>query len=227
MSAIGGPNVIDDGLVLALDAGNHISYPGSGTVWTDLSGQGNNGTLVNGVGYSNETGGTLVFDGVNDHVDMGDKFNTPAGTISFWIKLTNSIAVPSSQNQRPWGKNGDFEGRWGGSANTTQNASYSVDIAGTANSLTIQNSWSNNIWYNVTLTYNSSANTSQIYVQGILDTTGTAGNPSALSGIFYIGRSSAGGNINGNISQFTVYNRALTASEVLQNYTATKGRYGL
>ena len=58
---------VKDGLVLDLDAGNPLSYPGTGTTWTDLSGNNNNGTLINGVGYNSDNGGSLVFDGVDDH----------------------------------------------------------------------------------------------------------------------------------------------------------------
>jgi hypothetical protein len=63
MATFTGPNVVSQGLVLALDAGNSKSYPGSGTTWSDLSGNGNNGTLVNGVGYNSSNLGSLVFDG--------------------------------------------------------------------------------------------------------------------------------------------------------------------
>ena len=76
------PSIVTDGLVLCLDAGNPKSYPGSGTTWTDLSGNGNNGTLVNGVGYDSDNGGSLSFDGVNDYVTLG----TPA--------LMNGVQVP-------------------------------------------------------------------------------------------------------------------------------------
>ena len=68
MSAYSGPEIANDGLVLALDAANPRSYPGSGTTWTDLSGNGNNGTLVNVPTYSNANGGSIVFDGVDDYV---------------------------------------------------------------------------------------------------------------------------------------------------------------
>ena len=57
-----------NGLVLALDAANTKSYPGSGTTWTDLSGRGNTGTLTNGPTYSSANGGSIVFDGTNDYV---------------------------------------------------------------------------------------------------------------------------------------------------------------
>ena len=61
------PSIVTNGLVLCLDAANSKSYPGSGTTWTDLSGRGNNGTLVNGVGYNSGNLGSLVFDGVDDY----------------------------------------------------------------------------------------------------------------------------------------------------------------
>ena len=75
MGVFAGPEIVEDGLVLALDAGNTKSYPGSGTTWTDLSGNGNNGSLVNGVGYNSGNLGSLSFDGVNDYVNFGNIFN--------------------------------------------------------------------------------------------------------------------------------------------------------
>jgi hypothetical protein len=63
--------LVRNGLVLALDAGRTLSYPGSGTTWTDLSGNGNTGTLTNGPTYSSANGGSLVFDGVDDYVNLG------------------------------------------------------------------------------------------------------------------------------------------------------------
>ena len=65
------PTTVTSGLVLCLDAGNAKSYPGSGTVWTDLSGNGNTGTLINGPTYNSANGGSIVFDGVNDYANIG------------------------------------------------------------------------------------------------------------------------------------------------------------
>ena len=67
MGAFGGPDIITDGLVNALDAGSTRSYPGSGTLGYDLAGT-NNGTLTNGVGFSSADGGILTFDGVDDYI---------------------------------------------------------------------------------------------------------------------------------------------------------------
>ena len=76
MAIFGGPNVIDNGLVLSLDAGNVKSYPGSGTIWYDKSGNNNNGTLTNGPTFS---GGSIVFDGVDDYVDTTFKASISIG----------------------------------------------------------------------------------------------------------------------------------------------------
>jgi hypothetical protein len=89
------PKIVTDGLVLCLDAGNPKSYPGSGTTWTDLSGNGNNGTLVNGVGYNSGNGGSLVFDGVNDRVTINASSHTNLSsgnfTISSWFYIPTSV----------------------------------------------------------------------------------------------------------------------------------------
>jgi hypothetical protein len=69
MAAFGGPDIVTNGLILALDAANPLSYPGTGTTIYDLSGKGANGTLINGVGFNQTNGGVLIFDGVDDGVD--------------------------------------------------------------------------------------------------------------------------------------------------------------
>jgi hypothetical protein len=82
-------SIITSGLVLNLDAGNTASYPGSGTVWTDLSGNGYNGTLTNGPIYSSSNGGTIVFDGTNDVASFGNILNIglSSWTMSCWVKF--------------------------------------------------------------------------------------------------------------------------------------------
>ena len=79
------PRTITDGLVLALDAANTKSYPGSGTTWTDLSGNGNNGTLTNGPTYNSSNLGSLSFDGIDDYSTLTSNYTLSAGwTLSFW-----------------------------------------------------------------------------------------------------------------------------------------------
>jgi hypothetical protein len=91
-------SIVRDGLVLYLDAANKKSYSGTGTVWKDLSGQSNNGTLVNGVGYSSDNKGAMAFDGVDDYVDSGEaSFLGPSLsglTVSCWIRIkTRKTAI--------------------------------------------------------------------------------------------------------------------------------------
>jgi hypothetical protein len=90
MSGKTGPDIIESGLVLCLDAANKNSYRGSGTTWTDLSGNGNNGTLTNGPTFSAGNQGSIVFDGVDDYVEVSNasSLNASTQTISVWYNAT-------------------------------------------------------------------------------------------------------------------------------------------
>jgi hypothetical protein len=93
MSVAGGPDLIQDGLVLCLDAANTKSYPGSGTSWVDLSGNGNNGTLTNGPTFSSTNGGNIFFDGTNDYVRVSSTSIIPgSSSFTFNIWLNYSIS---------------------------------------------------------------------------------------------------------------------------------------
>ena len=85
------PKIVTDNLILALDAANIKSYPGSGTTWTDLSGKGNNGTLVNGPTFNSGNSGSIEFDGTNDSISLGPQINSDITetdiTVSFWTYL--------------------------------------------------------------------------------------------------------------------------------------------
>jgi hypothetical protein len=228
---------VTTGLVLNLDAGNSSSYLGTGTTWTDLSGNGNNATLVNGTAYSSANGGTMVFDGINDKVSfnfdsmMGLIPNRPS-SVSMWCKFnnTNSRQVLFGD----WNSSGGAESSKleidGSSPSTMKIQGYLQ----TGNYVGLQHSQSTNYiqantWYYVTL-QNTSATNTQLYINGVLNderTTqfityatfghlmlGSAGDANALY-------------LNGSISTFQVYNNALTSTEVLQNFNATKSRFGL
>jgi hypothetical protein len=90
MGVYAGPEINESGLVLCLDAGNTKSYPGSGTTWTDLSGNGNTGTLVNGPTYSSANGGSIVFDGSNDYIQTNFNYSLTSSNTEFtcaaWYK---------------------------------------------------------------------------------------------------------------------------------------------
>ena len=84
MAELNGPKIVTDGLVLHLDAGDPRSFDGNSTTWRDLSGNGNHGTLMNGVGYTNSNKGGMVFDGVNDYCDCGT---------SPFLNITTKISI--------------------------------------------------------------------------------------------------------------------------------------
>ena len=226
-------NIVTNGLVLHLDAGKKDSYPGSGNTWRDLSGVGNNATLINSPAFDSSNGGCIVFDGINEYANAGTyKFNTAQGTIGYWFKpITN---ITSTVSKRPWGQSGDFEARFSNTAGG-QSGALQHDIGNSnGNYLTsTKTSWSNAIWYNVTITWDTSVTRQSIYVQSILESTSTSVSTATLAGItttnLYIGTSTAitGQYIDARFATFTIYNRELSASEVLQNYNALKGRYGL
>ena len=83
-------NIITRGLILHLDASAPSSYPGSGTTWSDISGNNHVGTLTNGPTFSTDGGGSIVFDGTNDYVTIPDSPNWDFGTGEFSIEMALS-----------------------------------------------------------------------------------------------------------------------------------------
>ncbi len=225
------PRIITDGLVLCLDAGNRKSYSASGTTWTDLSGRGNTGTLTNGPTYSSANNGSIVFDGTNDYADFGNilNFTTESFTFNVWFYLSNFI--PSSPEQGPvlfykgsFNTNGYYcQFGQNGSINIVTNQSGSYQVSGTA-----AGTVSLNTWYCVSFVRSGSNIT--IYVNGNQSSSSNSHiNPTSSSNNFTL--CSYGGTpsifSNFRISQFSTYNRALTASEIQQNFNATRGRFGI
>jgi hypothetical protein len=216
--------IVTDGLVLNLDAGNPLSYPGTGTTWTDLTTNGNNGTLINGPTFDSANGGSIVFDGTNDYVNCGNASNLQitVGTISVWVKTT----TPGSgyrgiiTKQFSWGLfvQDDilitFD--WG---NVNGTRSTGINI-------------SDGTWKNVVMTFTQTigapSNNAIVYLNGnpVLTTTIKYSN-NTINVELGRGGSSTEQVLNGNISQALIYNKVLTPQEVLQNFNATKGRYGL
>ena len=241
MGVYGGPDINESGLVLCLDAANSKSYPSSGTTWTDLSGNGNNGTLVNGVGYVGTNGGSLSFDGVNDYVEITNnnlyKFsNTQAFSLNLWIRCTATSGVPVmlafaltegrgyyfSIDVNLLRTNAFFFDYWNGA-----NDSSFRGIQGNNNSITM------NTWVMLTATsLSNSVNDMKVYQNGVL-TSYTNRGTATPSTINYdtlpmrIGARGNGSYFKGNISQVSIYNRALSASEISQNFLAMRGRFGI
>jgi hypothetical protein len=219
------PRIVTNGLVLALDAGNAKSYPGSGTTWNDLSGNGNNGTLVNGVGYLGDNLGSLVFDGVNDFVDgvHNTQINITGDiTIECWFRVSNT----RSDWVRIFGK-GDSTNRTVGLWYNQQNSVFLYQRYGSTNMSAQYNSTvSLNTWYHMVGT--SSGSSHILYLNTIQRATSSSGTTFASSTDPYkVGY----GNIHayhiGNVSNCKTYNRALTAQEIQQNFNATRSRFSI
>lgn len=227
------PGIVTDGLLLNLDAGNSVSYPGTGTAWTDLSGLGNHGTLVNGVGYSAGDGGTLVSDGVDDYVGLPSSLQNRAYSaisVSAWIKIINGV-----QQSGDWGSyivHNGISYSVGNSIyalaiNTTGTATWSW--AGNYASMTTTTTYNDGIWHFLVGTWNGTD--SVLYIDGALaKTAATAANLTGTSGDLDIG--GARGlptlrSFKGSISNVKIYNKVLNTTEITQDFNALKGRYGL
>jgi hypothetical protein len=227
-----GPKIVTDGLVLCLDAGNTKSYPGSGTMWTDISRAGNNGTLTNGPTYSSANGGSISFDGADDFV-LGSvpssTFSNPH-TIECWFYRTVL---------KQW--SGLFSNNVGTTSCTILTFIDSTNKIGTnqagvsATDISIDlGSDHLNKWIYCAITFAGATNGSSVNVYAFkdgafLNSTGSLYWNLSTSGSYYVGRhwGSAFQIHQGFIPMVKVYNRALSRSEVQQNYNATKGRFKL
>jgi len=223
------PKIITDGLVLCLDAGNTKSYPGSGTTWTDLSGQGNNGTLVNGVGYNSSNGGSLTFDGSNDYVNCGNSsvFNQSGGksfTITCWALFNSAPAVHNPIFNKA-ATNGTWEYTLG--LNISRGVSWLTSSNGTNWVVRgVGETISLSTWYYYSVGYDFTNQVSFASINGKTIFTSSQTGIYNGSRAFEIGRhNDPTTTMNGRISNLNFYNRALTASEIQQNFNALKSRY--
>jgi hypothetical protein len=253
MSVNGGPNISENGLIFSLDAADRTSYPGTGTAWNDLVGN-NNGTLTNGPTFNSGNKGSIVFDGVNDYIDCGNgpAFQiTTSITTETWVKLTalnnsldlnllskysNSggsenqgwILFKSTGNYTSFGPNNTGPNNNEFSWLATSNGNFQGAVIGTGEQVLT------NTWYQVVGIFNSTNNSMSIYVNGVLKR--SAIRTGQTSGVLLnaprnvcIGATPDDNNryLQGSIPLTRIYNRALTDTEVLQNYNNTKSRFGL
>ena len=221
------PKMVTDGLVLSLDAANTKSYPKSGTTWTDLSGNSNTGTLTNGPTFSAGNMGGIVFDGVDDYISGTNNSSLQLLndlTIGAWVKLGSGGNASQgifekmiNINYSGYGitRQDDYFKFWtasGGTyAYTNSNITYS----------------SGNNWYYVV--GRRMAGNNRLFINSILQTDSQSPPLSDSGEVYVIGRyysNIANYYFVGNIAQTSLYNRALTDAEILQNYNATKTRFG-
>ena len=219
MGISGGPDIINDSsLVLALDASDRNSYVSGSTTWFDVSGFGNNGTLTNGPTFSTGSGGAIVFDGTNDYV---------TGSINTLndFSLTYTVYSTDISSQFIFYPAGlSFSGNAGGVFFGGNLAPFTskTGIYDGSTQVTSNTTITTNTWYIITATRNGT--TGSIYINGLLNATGTISSNSITA--YNLGRrTDAIWYYKGNIANIQVYNRALSATEILQNYNALKSRF--
>jgi hypothetical protein len=215
------PSVITTNLGLCLDAANPRSWPGSGTAWNDVSGNARNGTLVNGTAYNSSNGGSFVFDGVDDYVNVSNS-NLNHGTANFsyscWVNYTALTSLGTI-----------FEnGSWTNCLLIRYENSYFTIYSMGSLWGTFAFAPTLGVWYK--LDFVRDGNVINFYVNGVYQTqisftANIAPSPNNL----FIGMSqhAAGQCFNGKINLAMVYTSALTAAQVAQNFNGTRGRYGI
>jgi len=215
------PNTITDNLVLYLDAANNKSYVSGSTTWVDLTGNGNNGTLINGPTFNTGSGGSIVFDGTNDYVNCGLSQNVNSNTFTYCF----------------WASPPEIAGTLLGNSKDAGGAQIYLDL--TSISLVKQDSFvmgnfststAKLNWNYYCISY-LSPNIS-FYLNGILTSYTTYSTTfDFTSSNRLIGGRFSGGSIyqpyRGKVAIVHLYNRVLSATEILQNYNALKGRFGI
>ena len=238
----GSNKIIRNGLKLFLDAGNTSSYGGSGATWTDISGNGYNGTLTNGPTYSSGNGGAIVFDGVNDYVGGTGLDNASTSingasaiTLSFWLKRASIGTFQAFIGFFNSSASHKFYVGFS-AANRVEMIARSANEASPGTAITTNTFTSTTALYHVTTVITYGSNSILIYVNGVLQaTTGSvAFSQSTLANGTTAGNNRIGSlgsvltnNFNGNIAQSLLYNRGLSATEILLNFNYQKNKYGL
>jgi hypothetical protein len=234
------PRIVTDGLVLCLDAGNPKSYSGSGTAYTDLSGNGNNGTLVNGVSYDINNSGSLSLNGTNNYISFSSSsdlqfLNRSPYTLEVWMYVpVNPFGSPQTYTgifNREDSSIGSRDG-WNvllhGSSSTTMYIASERFQAGSNRNVfyNVTNSILNT-WQHLCCTYDGT-NLKLYYNANLVSSRSDAtGNITNTSKILEIGRRGGGSYFNGRLTGQKIYNKALSDAEVQQNFNALRGRFGL
>jgi len=229
------PKIITDGLVLCLDAGDRKSYSGSGTTWTDRSGNGNNGTLTNGSTFNSANGGSVDFDGIDDHVNLGNDSSLDlSGAFSLEIFFYGGSGIDGYGGLLNKAANGNF-GNWGLYGDAGNNYVRFGYLSTNDGQIEVNASSYSDISTEAWVHYLGVFTGTSLYLYrngALVSSAGVTSShqtPQTNSFDAAIGRRLAnnGYEVDFKVSVARVYNKALTADEVLQNYNATKGRFGL
>jgi len=237
--------IVTDGLVFNIDAGFTPSYPKNGTTWYDLSGNGNNGTLTNGSTFDSGNNGSIVFDGVDDQVQLGSISNTNPlslfGTTGFTISVWFNATSGGDSYQRLIDKSNAGSARYGFAVSRPQNSTVrGIELyVGGAQRLTsgFSNYYNFGEWVNVTITCDIVNVTndwrSTAYFNGISQVTDNRTNmPSywpqiTTNAAIGTWNHSTAREFKGNISNIAVYNKVLSSTEIQHNFNVLRGRFGL
>lgn len=233
----GGPgNIVTNGLVLYLDAANYLSYTSGSTVWRDLSSNNLSGSLINGPTFDSGNAGSIVFDGVNDYGTIDSYYPVFTGdfAINIWAKFTAYIDYQNIISSMDSGFGN--QGFWLEFGNARGFTLYSGPPKATLvleDNLISLTSLSTNVWYNFCVSrIGTGTNNIKLYVNNVVcgQNTSNAVVGSSLQNlqIARYGKDNLNNLFKGNIANISIYNnKGLTASEILQNYNATKARFGL
>jgi hypothetical protein len=231
------PKIVTNGLVLCLDAANNKSYSGTGTGWADLSGNNSISEFVGGPTFSNINSGTIYFDGGTSYCAIAPSNNfawTPSSiglnnmTIDLWLKSSDSTGYILS---KPWNGNGEYNYYlyYNGFFINTGNQSNAFNF-----STVTTGNWINLVILVSTTQWGAYINGVQnvaLTNHGITNNTPTNGNAQLQLTLMTLYPYGGGGNpgfsVQGNVGCLKIYNKVLSAAEVLQNYNATKSRFGL
>jgi hypothetical protein len=232
-----GGDIVTNGLVFALDAGNLVSYESGSTTTYSLTGS-LSSSLINGVGYNQNNGGTWNFDGTNDYIDCNSSVVDLNSSFTFasWVKTPANLSN-NSGFRRLIGRGDNssaFTGEWAATSyNTSGNAfAFEIDDDAIKSGMYGTIILNPNTWYYV-VGVADRTNTLYLYVNGILDSTAPDNTSLNINPPYnlYLGSQRSGGNpsffLNGNLPVVQIYNRALTAAEVAQNFNAQRQRFGV
>lgn len=242
MSISAGPDIVDSNLVLHLDAANSKSYSGTGDTWYDLSGISSNASLVNGTSYDSQNLGRFVFDGVNDYVDLGNEnyvSTTQPFTIVQWLNINpRPITGTQSDFHRFFTLKSAGTSTFGVALITQIQFGYEgIYITNTNGWVRSKTSFypTYNTWNQMCLTYNGQGSTN---INNFKIYWNTNNLPFDSTDGFVPGLTADGNYLGsrvpsdvqiyrGSISNFSIYNRVLSATEIQQNFNALRSRYGI
>jgi len=230
MAVYAGPDIVENGLLLHLDAANRRSYPGTGTAANDLSNIGNNGTLVNGVSYSNTNSGIFIFDGTNDTINCGAVSQIGSSLTSLSVEV---VVRPTVAATKIIAENGTLFTTDTFYLAQENNSNFSFSTYGpSGQDMVFANfTYSINTWYHLigvwksgirNKLYSNSINVTSPNTGGIINSV-----QNGNTNLFIGSRNSSQFFFSGDIALVRIYNIELSADQVNQNFNAIRGRFGL